>query len=183
MLLVNPILAPDVILEPTDISAAKEVFDLINKNRVHLQPWFPWVKYTQEVMDSIVFLQNCRQRAEKGDVLTFFIKVKDKIIGLIDIHKLQVEDEIPQIGYWVDADYEGKGYVSQAMQLLLDFYFKTYIDKEIIAIHCAVENLRSKQVAIRAGFAYERMTTTIIDGSLEKIDVYVLPFKNYQRVL
>ena len=183
MVLINPILAPDIILESTDINASKDVFDLINNNRVHLAPWFPWVKYTQELMDSIVFLQGCKQKAEKGEVITFFIKYRQKIIGLIDIHALKLEDEIPQLGYWLDKDYEGKGFMGQAVQLILDYYFKTFIERDYIAIHCAVDNIRSKQVAVKAGFQYERSTMTVLDGNLEKLDVYILPYKNYQRVL
>lgn len=182
MILKNPILAPDITLESTDIGAAKQLFDIIDRNRKHFEPWFPWVKHTKEIMDSIVFLQACNQKAEKGSVITFFIKYEQKIVGIIDIHALQL-DEIPQLGYWLDKDYEGKGIMGQAMQLILDYYFKTYIEKDAIAVHCAQHNIRSKQVALKAGFFYDRTTTTVIEGNLEKVDIYLLPYKNYQRVI
>lgn len=64
--------------------------------------------------------------------------------------------DIPEfsLGYFVDVDHEGQGYVTEAAKGALDFIF-AYLEAERVILHCSDANPRSASVARRCGFAQE----------------------------
>lgn len=76
--------------------------------------------------------------------------------------------EIPEfsLGYFVDVDHEGKGYVTEAALGALDFIFEHFVAERVI-LHCSDANPRSANVARRCGFIQEahlRQSTIMADS-------------------
>lgn len=66
-------------------------------------------------------------------------------------------DELPHefiLGYIVDREHEGRGYVTEAVRATVRLLFDE-LDAHRVRIHCADTNLRSIRVAERCGFEKE----------------------------
>lgn len=59
-----------------------------------------------------------------------------------------------QIGYFVDRDYEGQGYVTEAVKAALRFIFEN-LKAHRVSLECADTNARSYRVAERCGMVLE----------------------------
>jgi ribosomal-protein-alanine N-acetyltransferase len=92
--------------------------------------------------------------------------------------------ELPEfeIGYFVDRDHEGQGYVSEAVcgtdhrGGALGFCFK-HLQAQRVRIECDETNLRSRRVAERCGFRLEahfRENKRYPDGTLSGTMIYGL---------
>ena len=84
--------------------------------------------------------------------------------------------ELPEfeIGYFVDVDHEGQGYVSEAVTAALGFIFD-HLGAQRVRLMCDETNLRSQRVAERCGFrreAFFREQKRQPDGSLTGTLVY-----------
>jgi RimJ/RimL family protein N-acetyltransferase len=72
-----------------------------------------------------------------------------------------------EVGYFVDVDHEGQGYVSEAVRATLGWIFHS-LGAQRASLRCNDTNLRSARVAERCGFTLEghlRETRREADGS------------------
>jgi RimJ/RimL family protein N-acetyltransferase len=59
-----------------------------------------------------------------------------------------------EVGFFADKDHEGQGFVSEAVQAMLDFLF-VHLGAQRVRLHCSDTNVRSRRVAERCGFVLE----------------------------
>lgn len=59
-----------------------------------------------------------------------------------------------EVGYFVDCDHEGQGYVTEALKAALTFVFE-HLQAHRASLHCDETNVRSARVAERCGFTLE----------------------------
>ena len=89
---------------------------------------------------------------------SFFLGGFEKSTGqfVVQIYIGRVNWQLPEfeIGYFVDKDHEGSGYVSEAVRAALAFIFR-YLQAHRVSLHCSDENERSWRVAERCGFVKE----------------------------
>ena len=62
------------------------------------------------------------------------------------------------IGFFVDQDHEGQGYVTESVRAALDFVFE-HLQAQRVSLRCNSTNLRSQRVAERCGFTREAAIT------------------------
>jgi RimJ/RimL family protein N-acetyltransferase len=88
----------------------------------------------------------------------FFLGVFDKKSSefIAQIYIGLANRELPEyeIGYIVDVDHEGKGYVTEAVRAALRFVFE-HLGAHRVRLECDDTNLRSSRVAERCGFIKE----------------------------
>jgi RimJ/RimL family protein N-acetyltransferase len=93
---------------------------------------------------------------EKGN--SFFLGVFDKVSDefVAQIYIGSVDWDLPefQLGYFVDKDHEGQGYVTEAVRATLGVIFD-YLKAHRVRLECDDTNLRSKRVAERSGMVLE----------------------------
>lgn len=79
-----------ILLQARSEGHAAEMFKLIEQNREHLGRWMPWEETTQNVADSIAYLDLARGWWEKGTTFDFsvFEKESSKMIGSFGLHSL-----------------------------------------------------------------------------------------------
>ncbi len=79
------------------------------------------------------------------------------------------------IGYWIDENHSGQGYMTEAVKILSRFSFEK-LGLRRIEINCRPENLASIQVALKAGYQFEgsRPSFLHIAGDWRDHNVYVL---------
>ena len=132
---------------------AKETFALVDLSREELRPWLVWCDKTKVPEDSFGFLKDwCVANREKEEGFAYLIREKETGVfcGTVDIFNLSKDHKSGEIGYWLGTPYVGKGYMQEAVKVLEKEAFAKGLNR--IVIHNDVENVRSANVAERAGY-------------------------------
>jgi ribosomal-protein-serine acetyltransferase len=136
-------------LEPGD---AETVFLLVEANRERLREWMPWAHATTSPDDTRAFIQGARSSTIDEEGLGIFVGgVHAGNIGL------RIRDEPfseAEIGYWIGAEHEGRGYVTRACRALIDHAFRVR-GSHRVTIKAAPGNTRSRAIPERLGFTHE----------------------------
>jgi len=128
------------------------------KNREYFQAFTPTRDddyYTKEFQLDLIRRSEQDMQEDKQYPFGIFLQESDKLIGSISL--FQVERRFLQramIGYSIDRDYEGKGYMTEAVRLLVDFGFRELRLHRIWA-EAKPSNLGSICVLEKAGFERE----------------------------
>jgi ribosomal-protein-serine acetyltransferase len=136
------------------IKFATELFDLVDKNRGHLLPWLQWVHKIKKVEDEYDGLVKMRREWDAAQTASYGLYIKSKLAGAVDMHGINFDNERGEIGYWIDEDYAGRGYTSEAVAILEDYFFGGLGFNRIV-IKCDKDNKASAGVAKRNGYKLE----------------------------
>ncbi len=133
---------------------ASVLFNLINTNRKHLNPWLPWVGYTTKVEHSLEFIEKSLQELHAQEALALGIYHNGNLVGGIGMHGWDRATNKAMIGYWLAEDATGKGILFASAKAFVHFLFnKLSIIK--IEIHFSPANTKSAKVAERLGCKIE----------------------------
>lgn len=120
------------------------------------------VKYRGEELDHLLtaYLKKLEDEiAEDPEHYLFFteflivLKESDQIIGSIDF-KYVPRDGVTEIGYGLNPNFEGRGYMSEALRAFLDLGRSLGIKK--VLADTLPDNIRSQNVLKRCGFRFLR---------------------------
>jgi ribosomal-protein-serine acetyltransferase len=139
------------LLEEAD---ADELFALTDRNREHLGPWMPWVPGTRSSEDSLAFIRTARRQVSDNDGLQTAIVRDGAIAGVVGYHQVDWQNRATSIGYWLSADEQGRGTMTEAVRALVDHAFGPW-RLERVEIAAAVDNARSRAIPERLGFREE----------------------------
>ncbi len=132
----------------------KEYFALIERNRTYLRHWMKWVDEENSLSKDLEFIQFRRRQFDHNQGCLLGIWYQGHIVGSVGLHTVNWENRKAEIGYWLDAETQGKGFMHGACTALIAYSFREYqLNK--VEIHCATENKRSRGVAERLGFTLE----------------------------
>lgn len=141
----------ELYLELLNESHAPEIFDLTEKNRVYLDKWLPWVKYTKSKEDTLIFIKNSTEQFKNKTGLQTVIKYKNQIAGLIGLVEVSYLRNVTEIGYWLGEEFTGKGIMTRSCKALTDHTFREFKVNRINII-CDVNNTASQNVPKRLGY-------------------------------
>lgn len=82
------------------------------------------------------------------------LKTTDDLIGSISVVNIDEDNESCEIGYCIGQKYWGQGITSEALNLVIDFLFKSIEPERIYALHHS-DNPASGKVMKKAGMQYE----------------------------
>jgi len=139
--------------KPT-LKMAETMFKVVDENRKHLEPWFPWPKSTLKVEDSLKYLFDKEEETKKGKKVEYGIFVNNKYIGNISIFDINEKKKSAEIGYWLSSSYTRKGYMTEALQILEKEAFEK-LKLNRIQIKCDEKNEASFGVARKCDYKYE----------------------------
>ena len=132
----------------------QSIFDMVNENRNHLRPWLPFVDKMQTVDFTRNFVGGTMQRNKEGSEYAFVIFSDDKMVGRVGVYKIDAQNGIGEIGYWIIEDFQGQGIVTKSCKALIAFCF-TNLNLNRIEIKCGTENLKSKAIPEKLSFKKE----------------------------
>ena len=133
---------------------AEEIFRLVEKNRLRLREWLPWLDSTKTVEDTRSFISESLILHAKGNSIQNVIIADNQIVGLVDVSWINRENKSADIGYWIDIDAGGKGILTCAVAELIEIAFGA-MGAHRIQIRAATGNLKSCAVATRLGMRLE----------------------------
>ena len=142
-------------LRPFEESDAGELFALTDGNRAHLEPWLPWVPHITSPDDSLDFIRATRRQLdEDAGMQLALVDADGAIAGVAGFHGFDWQNRATTIGYWLAADRQGRGLMTEAVRALVAHAFD---ERELhrIEIAAAVGNARSRAIPERLGFRVE----------------------------
>lgn len=154
-LLFKPLTDGEIELRQFTLPDAKTLFALTDKNRDYLRKWLPWLDEMKTIEDTAQkFIQNSLNGAMQGKAADFGIYYKGTLVGAIGYHEIDNKNKKTTIGYWLDQDYQGKGIVTKAIKILIEFALRV-LKLNRIQISSAVGNNKSSAIPKRLGFKME----------------------------
>jgi len=115
-----------------------------------------WVKEWDEPNHGAFFVRRCQAKWAAREDLTLGLweRTSGTFIGGSGLHRIDWSVPNVEIGYWIRAGFEGRGYVTEATALLAAFAFDT-LQAQRVRIRCDALNARSAAVPRRLGFVHE----------------------------
>ncbi len=152
----NEISGDLVILRAYQNGDGAEVFEAVDKSRDHLEAFQSWQKKMLSVDDAEAAVQRLQGDWHLRTRLGWAIREHKSLnfLGHIQLEHINWQTPSFGIGYWLKADAQGKGYVSQATKLLVKLAFES-LNAKRVHIETDARNFRSAAVAHRSGFTRE----------------------------
>lgn len=152
--------------QPEDAAA---FYEAVDESRNHLPPFEGWaIGYTMD--HAIIHVNRTRARwiLREEFAAGIFDRETGRLLGASGIHMCDWYRRIFMIGYWIRASEQGKGYITEAVQLLTRMAFKD-LGANRVEIRMSSLNHRSRRVPERLGFQLEavmRNESFPIDGQV-----------------
>jgi len=161
---------------------AAEVFAAVAENREHLARWLCWVVHTVRVEDTEEFFTTCEEEYEAGTTVVLGIWHENEFCGSVGTHGIDLANRHAAIGYWLAQEQEGKGLVTRACRVFLEYLFEER-NMHRVEIRCATGNLRSAAIAERLGFQLEGVSRGYqwLNGRFVDTRVYSLLQEEWTR--
>jgi len=149
------------------------IWALVEPERDRLRRWLPWAEQVRTIDDEGEWLDQVLADPDRRDE-GWAIFDGDAFAGGIGIIPDPLDGNV-EIGYWLGSGFEGRGLVTRACRVLIEYAFGE-IGAHRITIAAAVGNTRSRHVPERLGFTQEailREATRTCEG-FEDLVVYGL---------
>lgn len=144
----------DVQLRPLRLDEAEMMYNAVDSNREYLRRWLPWVDATVSPDDSLAVLESWENELREGSDIVLGIFVNGKYSGNIGLHNINKTNKSAMIGYWMCADAQGNGIMTDSARALINYTYSE-LGLNRIFILCAVENEKSRAIPRRLGFIEE----------------------------
>jgi ribosomal-protein-serine acetyltransferase len=133
---------------------AKILFDLVDSNRDHLRTWLPWLDKTLSEKDSAGFISGMLSTFASTGAFVCGIWHRERLCGVVGYNRIDSENRIGYIGYWLSKDAEGKGIMTDCCRAVVKHGFEEYGLNRIV-ITVATNNIKSQAIPDRLGFSKE----------------------------
>lgn len=151
-------LGDDAALIPRTPAIADAHFALVEANYRRLSQWFPDAYQEAPTRQQIrANLEHAGRAWLDGSLLPLSIAVKApggwQLVGWANL-EIDAQAGWAEVGYWLDADFEGRGLVTRAVSAMLDHAFGP-LGLHRVGLRAVADNERSRKVADRLGFTQE----------------------------
>jgi ribosomal-protein-serine acetyltransferase len=143
-----------ITLKMRTVQDAEDFFTLVDKNREKFRTYLAWVDDTKSVKEVEDFIVRCSKSFEDKTGADFGVQYDGVWIGSMGFHGVDAINKKAAIGYWLDADYEGRGIMTECVKAIISYGFET-LDLNRIEILCATTNTKSRAIPERLGFTLE----------------------------
>ncbi|MFN8372376.1 MAG: GNAT family protein [Anaerolineae bacterium] len=142
----------EIEIRPLAEPEAVTFFAVVDANRARLYPWMAWVGRVRSVDDARIYIRNYPKRGgfHAG------IWQGARLLGGMACPFINHETHEAEFGYWLAADVVGKGIVTRAAKLILRDLFEQEGMRRI-ELQALVDNVRSRAVAERLGFRFDKV--------------------------
>jgi len=142
----------------------KVVAQAINESIEELKPWMPFAQDKQTVEEAEINIRKSHaQFLQREDLrLLIFFKETGEFIGSSGLHRMNWDVPKFEIGYWIDSRFSRKGYMTEAVEGIINFALKE-LGARRLEIRCDSNNVKSRAIPEKLGFKLE--------GILENDDV------------
>ncbi|MCA1029434.1 GNAT family N-acetyltransferase [Bacillus timonensis] len=133
---------------------SKEVFEVLEENRLHLREWLPWVDGMTSEEDYEPILKMWLEQFAGNNGFQAGILYEGKFVGMVGFHGIDWNNSKTSIGYWLSKEGEGKGIMTKSVKAIVNHAF-TYWNLHRVEIGCGEKNDKSRAIPKRLGFQIE----------------------------
>ncbi len=141
-----------VSLRPYRPSDADETYQAIRESLAELSPWLPFAHQDYSAKESRAWIKQRPGEWKKGTAYEFAIFGANdgSYLGGCGINRIDYNNLLANLGYWIRTSRTGHGAASAAARLLAGWGLKE-LGLKRIEIVVATDNIRSQRVAEKAG--------------------------------
>lgn len=152
----HPLAAPRLEMRPVDVGDTAELWQAVEGSRLHLQRWLPWVPFNDSEQASLRFAHASISDWDSGRALRFIIRDQNhrRLLGLISFDNCVHLHRSCELGYWLQREACGNGYMTEAATACLDFLFHR-VGFHRVRCAASTTNYPSLAVISRLGFHFE----------------------------
>src|SRR3989442_6320470 len=134
---------------------AQAMTDLIARNQDRLARWEPWAEQPATMESTRAYIRAALEDFVRGRQISTIIALERgrRFVGRCGI-RINPYARSGAIGYWIDADYEGRGITSRSARALGTSVFAE-LGLARVELRTSVANTRSRALAERLGFGLE----------------------------
>lgn len=175
-------LGGDLSLVPMGFEHTDDLFAIIDRDRHHLARYQNWPDRILSVEDMREWIDLSLVKADGRQGFDLVLCENDLLIGKIGLVYIDWVRGFGEIGYWIGLPHQGRGYVTRASRALTA-YALGQLDVRRVLVRCAVDNLRSRRIPERMGFACEGKLAqpAIIRGRRVEEMLYTLSAEQWNR--
>lgn len=148
----------DIYLRAVKLEDHKDMFDYGSDERVTRMLTWPPYKTLDDALDACKKVFLSRPDRNLPSAYAIIHKEDEKMIGTCDFHSVNFNIKRGEIGYALNHEYWGRGYMSKACSAVIDFGFN-YLHLDAIDISHDVDNISSRRVIEKAGFRFTKEET------------------------
>jgi RimJ/RimL family protein N-acetyltransferase len=132
-------------------------FELIDSNRQRLEDFFAGtVSKTRTLKDTLNYCVEIQNRINAKTYFPYMIsdKTTNEFIGLVDVKNIDWNVPKAELGSFIDSRYEGKGIVTKATNLVVDYIVEKH---KFIKLLCRANSRNKGSIAVilKNGFELE----------------------------
>ncbi len=152
------------------LSDADDLCALMTSNASRFLRFFPiTLKQNTTIEDSKIFILKKRKEQEAKEEFTFLFKENstNKLMGLLIIKEINWVTKQGELAYCIDQNYEGKGFMTRAVQYISNYAFQKLALKTLqIIVHKS--NPGSVRVAEKCNYIWQRTLKEAFTPPYEK---------------
>ena len=128
------------------------VREAVLESQEDLKPWMPWAMEVPSEEDYEVRVREGQLKflAREDLWLMLLLKGTGTVIGGSGLHRIDWRVPRFEIGYWVRSSYAGQGYITESVEGITAFAFRT-LGASRVEMPRDVTNPRSEAAALPAG--------------------------------
>lgn len=151
-----PIVTPRLILDIARPGDGAEIFEAVEETRAQLALWMSWEKESKCVEDCEEEIRKSYARFILREEFRMIAREKHTGQAVVFTGLHNPKWDIPQfeIGYWVRAGAQGKGFATESGNALIHYAFSALEARRVVIGH-AEGNEKSRAVIERLGMAFE----------------------------
>jgi ribosomal-protein-serine acetyltransferase len=139
------------------------IFEGIEESFEQFKRWLPWAQKMPTVDMCEETSCNFYNDFLAKKAIHFVIISGEQCIGMCSYNLINWDDCSADIGYWCRVSEQKKGYMTEALQALIEYGFKE-LGFLRLTITCHTDNQASQRVASKAGFSLEKKGFGLIAG-------------------
>ena len=154
---------------------ADAMFAVVDRNRAYLREWLVWVNGATSAEPVAEFVRKTLQQFADNLGFAVGIWAGEQYIGGVGFHNINWADRKVEIGYWIDREQQGKGFMTAACRAMIEHAFQEW-KLNRVEIRCATGNRPSNRVAQRLGFRLEGTLrgAQLLYGTYHDLNIYGL---------
>jgi ribosomal-protein-serine acetyltransferase len=141
-------------LRPLEPWQAEEFLAHMDRARESVDPWIPWASVSTDVDTARTTLQRYADLQARDAGRLFGIWQEGTLVGGCMFVSFDAGSGNAEVGCWLEPAATGRGLITRAVRLLIDWAFHTR-GLHRIEWHCRTDNLASSAVAGRLGLTRE----------------------------
>ncbi len=154
-----------LVLRRYEASDAEEMSRVVAASRHYLAPWMPWARDEPlSPEDRAELIATFVREFDDGTTFAMAMTLRDtgQYLGSTG-YLTRLGPGILEIGYWIAADQQRNGYVTETA-LALTHVALGLAEAERVEIHHAPRNLHSRAIPERCGYSYDGRELTLMPG-------------------